>query len=100
MTYPDIYKPETVGTALTPHTAGAIAAGHQAGMTPSADDTQRTMLLLVDVQIDFVHEDGALHAYEALARPSKLIAHADIDDLIHTALREADFPLPGLLVGL
>ena len=59
MTFPDFYNPERVGQLYVPDAPGAIADGraHAVRATASAE---RTLLLLVDMQVDFVHTDGAL----------------------------------------
>jgi nicotinamidase/pyrazinamidase len=60
MTYPRFYQPERVGKIYPPDTQAAIDAGKVAGVIPASEDSHRTLLMLVDTQIDFVHEDGAL----------------------------------------
>lgn len=60
MTFPDIYLPAAVGTFFTPNLSGALSAGQAAGLGPSDADRRRTLLLLIDAQVDFVHEDGSL----------------------------------------
>lgn len=60
MSFPHFYQPERVGDYFTPDTASAVAAGTQSGLNPAREDTLRTVLLLVDVQVDFVHTNGAL----------------------------------------
>ena len=57
---PAFYYPERVGHLFAPNTVSAVEVGRRAGLTPSAVDRFRTLLLLVDVQVDFVHGDGAL----------------------------------------
>ncbi|HYO87976.1 MAG TPA: cysteine hydrolase family protein [Candidatus Limnocylindrales bacterium] len=57
---PPFYLPEQVGQLYAPNAAAAVSAGRQAGMKPSSTDRQRTLLLLVDAQVDFIHTDGAL----------------------------------------
>ena len=60
MTRPSFYRAEQVGQLYMPDVMVATAAGQAAGL-PSADaDEPQIALLLVDVQVDFVHEDGAL----------------------------------------
>lgn len=60
MALPDFYHPERVGTRFVPDVSRAVSAGRSADLAPAADDRQTTLLLLVDAQIDFIHEDGAL----------------------------------------
>ena len=58
--FPDYYDANTVGTLYAPQTQRAIEAGLKAGLTPAKTDNKRTLLLLVDMQVDFIHEDGSL----------------------------------------
>ena len=61
MSYPAFYNPQNVGTIFPPRVGIVTSTGVQAGI-PSADqDEKRVLLLLVDTQIDFVHEDGSLN---------------------------------------
>src|SRR5579871_78035 len=59
MDFPDFYHPERVGELYVPDADAAIAAGRLADVSPSSE-AQRTILLLVDMQVDFVHADGSL----------------------------------------
>ena len=60
MTFPSFYDPEKVGQLFMPDVSGAVAAGQSEGASPSTDDQARVLLVLVDTQVDFVHENGAL----------------------------------------
>ncbi|GAB4571034.1 MAG: hypothetical protein Kow0077_06600 [Anaerolineae bacterium] len=60
MTTPQYYNPTDVGQLYVPRTPTAIAEGQAAGLQPASLDTRRVLLLLVDPQVDFIHEDGAL----------------------------------------
>lgn len=60
MSYPDFYDPQKVGTLYTPDANVAISAGNQASVSPATNDTEKTALLLIDAQVDFIHENGAL----------------------------------------
>ena len=57
---PIYYDPERVGRLYAPDAAMAVEVGRASGLGPSGADRFRTLLLLVDPQVDFVHEDGAL----------------------------------------
>lgn len=59
-TFPEFYDPSRVGSLTMARTSLAAAAGLARGGSPAAEDRQRTLLLLVDPQVDFIHEDGAL----------------------------------------
>lgn len=60
MTFPAYYDSARVGTLYVPDVAAATEAGVSAGAAPSSQDTRRVLLLLVDAQVDFIHQDGAL----------------------------------------
>jgi nicotinamidase/pyrazinamidase len=60
MSTPAFYHADRVGTLYTPDSAVAIAAGAATRTPPAAEDERRTILLLVDPQVDFIHTDGAL----------------------------------------
>lgn len=60
MAFPRFYDPRRVGQLVTPDVAGAIAEGHARQALPADADKKRILLMLVDVQVDFVHTDGAL----------------------------------------
>lgn len=66
MAIPSFYQPERIGTLYKPDTGLAAASGRAANLGPSVDDDPRRVLLLIDAQIDFVHEDGALSVPGAL----------------------------------
>ncbi len=60
MHFPDFYRPDSVGTIYRPDVAAMVAAANAAKVVPSSEDERRTLLMLVDPQVDFVHEDGTL----------------------------------------
>ena len=60
MAIPSYYQPEKVGNLYIPNTAAATEAGRQAQLQLALTDEQSTVLMLVDMQVDFIHEDGAL----------------------------------------
>lgn len=60
MTAPDYYTPERVGTLYVPDARAAANAGTAAGLSNATADQRRIYVLLVDMQVDFVHPDGAL----------------------------------------
>lgn len=60
MPIPDFYDPQQAGQLYTPAVLTAIQAGSAAKLSPAADDDHKIMLLLIDVQVDFVHPDGSL----------------------------------------
>jgi nicotinamidase-related amidase len=60
MAFPDHFDASRIGRLFVPDVSGAVEAGRAAGFPPAGDDEARILLLLVDVQVDFVHLDGAL----------------------------------------
>lgn len=73
MAFPSFYSPDRVGQLFVPDTPRAIAEGLSAGVSPASTDSQRVMLLLVDAQVDFIHEDGALSVPGAVADTQRTI---------------------------
>ena len=71
--FPDFYQPARVGTLYVPDSSAAVLAGQQAQMPAAAHDEQRVILLLVDPQVDFIHEDGALSVPGAVADTRRTI---------------------------
>lgn len=57
---PQFYDAQRVGALYPPRVLEATREGSAAGFKPAKDDTRRIALLLIDVQVDFVHTDGAL----------------------------------------
>jgi hypothetical protein len=60
MPLPTFYDSERVGQLFIPNTARAVSEGRYAGIAPASGDSVRVVLVLVDVQVDFVHADGSL----------------------------------------
>lgn len=58
--WPMVYDPTAVGTFYIPGTTSAIRQGRAAAQQPASEDSRRVILLLVDPQVDFIHEDGTL----------------------------------------
>lgn len=73
MTFPEIYNHERVGKLYAPDVAGATKAGQNAGLPGSSGDGHRLLLMLVDPQVDFVHEDGSLSVPGAVADTRRTI---------------------------
>ncbi len=60
MNFPAFYDPDRVGTVYRADVRGVVEAAQATGARPAVQDERRTLLLLVDAQVDFVHADGAL----------------------------------------
>ncbi len=73
MIFPEIYNANKVGQLYATNTQLAADAGKAAGLPPASEDEKRVLLLLVDVQVDFVHEDGTLSVPGAVADTRRTI---------------------------
>lgn len=60
MALPNTYDPEKIGSLYKPDVTAAVEAGASLGLLPAEKDTERNVVILVDMQIDFVHTDGSL----------------------------------------
>ncbi len=58
---PSFYNPDRVGTLFYPDMGAVAAAAAGAGLPPAAAAGRRVLLLLVDMQVDFCHDHGALY---------------------------------------
>lgn len=60
MRLPDFYQPDRVGTLYRPDIQTIVRAAKGVTAPPSSQDQRRVLLMLVDMQVDFVHADGSL----------------------------------------
>lgn len=60
MELPTFVSSDSAGELVYPQAADAIRAGLKEPTPPVGEDQPRVALMLVDAQVDFVHEDGAL----------------------------------------
>ncbi|NTV45381.1 MAG: hypothetical protein HGB11_02380 [Chlorobiales bacterium] len=59
--FPNFYDPNRAGTLFYPD-AGRIAyEAESTGLLPVESDTTKTLLLIIDMQVDFCHSQGSLH---------------------------------------
>ena len=58
--FPEFYDPDRIGTLFYPDLASIAAQAEQAGLTPADEDRMRVLLLIIDMQVDFCHENGTL----------------------------------------
>jgi len=58
--FPAVYHPNRIGTLYYPAIAAIAASAREARLSPSADDEQSIHLVLIDMQVDFCHEQGSL----------------------------------------
>ena len=58
--FPAIYDPSRIGRLHYPDIAAIAASASQANLSPAAEDEQTVHLVLIDMQVDFCHEQGSL----------------------------------------
>ena len=73
MNFPTFYDPNKVGTLYVPQTQMAVTEGLASDVTPASEDEARVLLLLVDMQVDFIHVDGALSVPGAIEDTKRTI---------------------------
>lgn len=73
MTLPAFYNPGDVGTTFIPDVNSAVDAGHALNLTPASDDHRKIALVLVDMQVDFIHPDGALYVPGAVRDTKRIV---------------------------
>lgn len=71
--FPSFYKASAVGTVFTPDTLRVVTEAHRAAVSPASQDTTRIALLLIDMQVDFIHTEGALSVTGAIADTQRTI---------------------------
>ena len=86
---PTFYNPDRVGTLYYPDMAAVAQAAAQANLPPAAGADRRIMLLIVDMQVDFCHDGGALYvpgAQDDIRRLSQFIFNhaAALTDIVCT----------------
>lgn len=88
---PSVYEPRKVGTLFAPDVASATAEGARLGLPPATRDARKVALVLIDAQIDFIHDGGALRVpgavddtrrtieflYENVSQISTIVASLD-----------------------
>jgi nicotinamidase/pyrazinamidase len=70
---PDFYDPKRIGQLFYPDVSTIAAEAESAGLAPAEEDTFKTLLLIIDMQVDFCHEGGTLHVPGALGDVRRLI---------------------------
>ncbi len=71
--FPDFYDPNRIGRLFYPDVAAIAAQAEAAGLPPAEDDMTKVLLLIIDMQVDFCHEQGTLYVPGALDDIRRLI---------------------------
>lgn len=58
---PPSYDPSRIGTLFYPDVATLAQEAAQASLSPASEDPSNIHLLVIDMQVDFCHEQGTLH---------------------------------------
>ena len=58
--FPEIYDPNRIGSLYYPDIAAIASSASQANLSPASEDEQTVHLVLIDMQVDFCHEQGSL----------------------------------------
>jgi nicotinamidase/pyrazinamidase len=61
MNFPKFYQPDRIGTLFYPDVAAIAAEAAVAELSPAAQDEQNIHLLIIDMQVDFCHQEGSLY---------------------------------------
>lgn len=73
MSLPDFYNPADVGRAFMPDINSAVEAGRALNLQPASSDRQRVALVLVDMQVDFIHPNGSLYVPGAVEDTKRIV---------------------------
>ena len=57
---PSFYDPSRIGTLFYPDVAAIAAEAQAANLPPAVADKQKIHLVIIDMQIDFCHDQGSL----------------------------------------
>ena len=73
MALPEFYNPFDIGTSFMPDVNSAVDAGRALNLPPADQDTRRIALVLVDMQVDFIHPNGALYVPGAVEDSKRVV---------------------------
>lgn len=71
--FPDFYDPDRVGTLFYPDMAQIAEAARDANLPPASLNNKQVHLVIIDMQIDFCHEEGTLYVPGAVDDLQRLI---------------------------
>jgi len=72
---PAFYDPNHIGNLFYPDVAAIAQSAEEAALPIASDDETRVLLLLIDMQVDFCHERGALYVPGAPGDIRRLIEY-------------------------
>ncbi|MCP4358826.1 MAG: hypothetical protein GY796_12475 [Chloroflexi bacterium] len=58
--FPNFYNPDRIGTLYYPDYGAIAAEASTANLPPANEDRQNVHLVIIDMQVDFCHENGSL----------------------------------------
>ncbi|MFZ1397310.1 MAG: hypothetical protein WAS33_10455 [Candidatus Promineifilaceae bacterium] len=64
--FPSFYTPSRIGTLYYPDVATIAAEATQAGLKPAVEDKENVHLVIIDMQVDFCHQNGSLYVPGAM----------------------------------
>jgi len=70
---PRFYDPQRIGTLFNPDMGRIAEEAAAAGLPPATEDARNNHLLLIDMQVDFCHENGSLYVPGALGDVQRVI---------------------------
>lgn len=73
ISYPSFYSREQIGTLFYPNMAQIASEAKAAMLTPAEKDKTQSHLLIIDMQVDFCHENGSLYVPGSLVDLQRLI---------------------------
>lgn len=70
---PDFYNPADIGKNFFPDVNRAVDSGRELGLNPAQNDDKSIALILVDMQVDFIHPNGALYVPGAVEDSKRIV---------------------------
>ena len=64
--FPSFYDPNRIGTLYYPDVATIAAEATNAGLKPAVEDKENVHLVIIDMQVDFCHQNGSLYVPGAM----------------------------------
>ena len=64
--FPSFYDPSRIGTLYYPDVATIAAEATNAGLKPAVEDKENVHLVIIDMQVDFCHQNGSLYVPGAM----------------------------------